>query len=236
MFARGLVVLFCAVSAVGATLQHETTTFQSGGRKVAMEEYAPHSATSDTAAVILLCGSGGSQSPAISYSGQARFFTLSGRRVYLPHYLDVTHRSPGQPELQYGVWAETVRDAIRTIQSKTRLQPSRTVLVGYSLGASVALAVAALGFRFAGVVVWSGSLPDVYRDMDKLPPLLILHGGRDEVIPEFNALQLAGLCRLKHFRCDLNIFPEEGHAFSADGIKRADQQILAFLDAVLPVH
>jgi predicted esterase len=131
------------------------------------------------------------------------------------------------------MWAETVRDALHHIRSRTGIPASRTVIAGYSLGASVALSVAALEPRLAGIVVWSGSLPDAYRDVKKLPPLLILHGARDPVIPDSNARQLAALCTLKQFPCELSIYPDEGHAFSAGGVARADRQIQAFLDSVL---
>jgi len=107
------------------------------------------------------------------------------------------------------------------------------VVVGYSLGASVALSVAAVEPELAGIVVWSGSLPDAYRNVKRLPPLLILHGARDAVIPDYNARQLAALCTLNHFSCELHIYPDEGHAFSRDAIARADGQIEAFLDRVL---
>ncbi len=107
------------------------------------------------------------------------------------------------------------------------------VMVGYSLGGSVALAAAAQEPRVAGIVVWSGSLPDSYRDVRTLPPLLILHGGQDATIPAWNARQLAALCTERQLRCELNIYPGEGHAFSAAGIAQAHGQIRAFLDGVL---
>lgn len=227
-------VLLCALSGVGATLRHRTTTFQTRGTKVTIDEYSSRATTTD-AAVILLYGSGGVQS-AVPYVEQARLFAGAGRCVYLPHYLDVTRGSAREPELHYGMWAQTVRDALEYIQSRAGIPPSRTVIVGYSLGASVALSAAALEPHLAGIVVWSGSLPDAYRDFEKLPPLLILHGGRDQVIPDYNARQLAALCTLKQFRCELSIYPEEGHAFSAGAITRADRRIQAFLDSVLRPH
>lgn len=76
-------------------------------------------------------------------------------------------------------------------------------------------------------------MPDAYRDVEALPPLLILHGGRDSIIPVFNARQLAELCTMKRFRCELDIYSEEAHAFSADGIARANLRIQAFLGSVV---
>ena len=100
----------------------------------------------------------------------------------------------------------------------------------------MALSFAASEERLAGVVSWSGSLPDDYRGVLSLPPLLILYGGRDQVIPEFNARQLAKLCEIRQFRCELRAYPEEGHTFSIDGAAQALRQIRLFLDSVLPPH
>ena len=233
MCARRLAVLLCAVLGFGQTLQHKTTTFQSGGARVTIDEYRSRVSTTDAAAVVLLYGSGGVQSSAIRYTDEARLFARRGYWVYLPHYLEVTRRSASEPELHYAIWAQTVCDALQYIQSQTGIPRSRTVIAGYSLGGSVALSAAAMEPRLAGVVVWSGSMPDAYRDVKTLPPLLILHGGRDPVIPADDARQLAALCTIEQFRCDLSIYSEEGHAFSADGITRANRQIQAFLDTVL---
>lgn len=200
---------------------------------MAIEEYASRAQTTDAAAVILLYGSGGVQPSAVPYAEEARLFAHLGYWVYLPHYLDVTGGHATAPELHYGVWAQTVWDALKYIQSKTEIPPSRTTIVGYSLGGSVALSVAAVEPHLAGVVVWSGSLPDAYRDVKILPPLLILHGARDPIIPAGNARQLAALCTTERLPCELSIYSEEGHAFSADGITRANRQIRAFLDTVL---
>lgn len=189
---------------------------------------------SPTAAVILLYGSGGIRSSAVPQAEEARLFARRGFRVYLPHYLDVTGGRAGDPESHYEVWAQAVRDALRYIQSEADIPPSRMAIVGYSLGGSVALSVAAVEPRLSGVVVWSGSLPDAYRDVKMLPPLLILHGSRDAIIPADDARQLASLCTVKQFHCDLKIYRDEGHAFSSAGFTRANHQIQAFLETVLP--
>ena len=155
-----------------------------------------------------------------------------GYRVYLPHYLDVTAGRASDPESHYEIWAQAVRDTLQYIQSEAAIPPSRTAIVGYSLGGSVALSAAAGEPELAGVVVWNGSLPDAYRDVRILPPLLVLHGSRDAIIPVQNARQLAALCEQRQFQCDLDIYGGEGHAFSAGGLARANSRILAFLETV----
>lgn len=230
---RALAGLLCAACGFGQTIRHKTVACQTAGVRVAIEEYASDATTRDAHALILLYGSGGVRSSSLRYGAEARRFASPALRVFLPHYLDVTRGSPAEPAVHYPVWARAVCDALQCIQSRTGIPPGRMVVVGYSLGGSVALAAAAQNPRLAGVVVWSGSLPDSYRDVRTMPPLLILHGGQDSTIPAWNARQLDALCMERQFRCELNIYPDEGHAFSADGIAKADGQIRAFLDIVL---
>jgi carboxymethylenebutenolidase len=212
-------VLLCvSVAAADDGLLHRTMSFRSSDTRIAMDEYAAAAAAHAQSAVVLLYGSGGLRSSAFPYATYARIFVANDRLVYLPHFLDVTHGSAAQPQLHYAIWARAVRDALSAIHSRTALPLNRTFLVGYSLGASVALSVGAREPDLAGLVVWSGSLPDLYADVRRLPPLLILHGARDAVIPESNARQLAQLCALRQFSCQLTIFPGEGHAFSKSAI------------------
>ena len=229
-------VLFGATQLAAGDIHRTVSSIATSGGEVEIEEYASGAAIADVPVVVLLSGSGGVRSPNMPFDSQARLFAGAGFRVYIPHYLDVTHGSPSDPIKHYAIWAQAVRDALTFIQVQTNVAPRRIALVGYSLGASVALAAAAGESRLAGVVVWSGSLPDAYVGaFDRLPPLLILHGAQDKVIPEFNARQLAKLCELKHGVCKLSIYAEEGHAFSSAGIGRADREIEAFLEAIWPV-
>lgn len=221
-----------AALAAGADIQHKTSDFQSRVGKIGIDEYAVAGAAAQ--AVVLLHGSGGLRASGFPLEAQGRLLASGGRRVYVPHYLDATRGSARDPEQHYEIWARTVLDAIRFIGSRSGIPPERIAIAGYSLGASVALAAAAMEPRLAGVVDWSGSLPDAYREVNRLPPLLILHGGKDRTIPVFNARQLAEVCSLRGFACELNVEPEEDHAFSAAAVERADRLILAFLDRVLP--
>ena len=231
-----LAVTALALLSLDSGPRHSVLAFHSHGKQVLMDEYAPRAASKGVSAVVILYGSGGSHSSAINYDEQARLLSRPGRWVYLPHYLDITNGDSLEPALHYEAWTRTVIDALSYIHSRTGCVPAQTAVLGYSLGASVALSVAASGPRLAGVVSWNGSLPDNHRDVPWLPPLLILHGGRDQVIPSFNARQLAALCEARHFRCELNVYPEEGHAFSIDAAARAERQMRVFLDSVLPPY
>jgi dienelactone hydrolase len=102
-------------------------------------------------------------------------------------------------------------------------------LVSYSLGASVALAAGSQRASVGAIADWYGSLPDsFFRSLKGMPPLLILHGQRDIIIPVSNARQLIRLCELAHFTCESHIYADEGHGFLGKALADADARTLAF--------
>ncbi len=233
MHARALASLLIPASLGAVGARHERLSFQSQSGRIAIEAWIPRAAPARGAAVILLYGSGAEQASGMPYARLAEAFVSSRRSVYLPHYLDATKGSASRPERHYGIWSGTVRDALGFVKSSAGISTDRIAIVGYSLGASVALCTAAIAPDLAGVVDWSGSMPDGCRWAQRLPPLLMIHGARDSVIPPYNVRQLAALCELRGFSCETRIFPGEGHRFSAGGLARADQDIETFLDRTL---
>jgi len=172
--------------------------------------------------MILLHGVSG---PSAFYREQASFFAGHGYRVVLPHYLEAG-KGQAATDGNYQAWTAAVRNTIDNFQDGHR---SPTVIVGFSLGASVALALGSEGNGPDGIAEFYGSLPDKYfRDLKGMPPLLILHGGQDNNIPVYNALQLSQLCEQAGFHCDMHIYPTEGHGFTPEDLKDADQRVLQF--------
>jgi dienelactone hydrolase len=177
--------------------------------------------------MILLHGVGG---PSAFYREQASFFANHGYRVVLPHYLEAG-KGNAATDGNYDAWTAAVRN---TIENSHGGQPSPTVIVGYSLGASVALALGSEGNGPSGIAEFYGSLPDkYYRDLKGMPPLLILHGAKDTNIPVYNALQLSQLCEQAELKCQMHVYPAEDHGFSPGALKDADQRVLAFFESIL---
>jgi dienelactone hydrolase len=176
--------------------------------------------------LILLHGVSG---PGPFYAQQAEFFAHHGFRVVLPHYLEASHGSAATDE-HYEAWVAAVRNVM-----SAEGRPLPTVIVGYSLGASIALALGSQGDGPDAIAEFYGSLPDRYfRDLRGMPPLLILHGERDTNIPVSNAIQLAKLCSAAQFTCDAHIYPSEGHGFTSENLQDADQRVLKFFAKVVP--
>ena len=72
---------------------------------------------------------------------------------------------------------------LQSLESSTGVPLSRTILSGFSQGAAMTLDVG-LGLPLAGLVALSGYLhPVSYPENSKFPPVLIVHGRQDSVVP-----------------------------------------------------
>ena len=176
--------------------------------------------------VILLHGVGG---PSAFYREQAEFFAQHGYRVELPHYMDAGHGQAGTDE-NYSAWVGAVRQVLDRSEAS---HPPAVFIVGYSLGASVALALGSQGKGPDAIVEFYGSLPDpYYHNFVGMPPLLLLHGEHDTNIPVINAQQLLQLCVQSNLACESHIYPNEGHGFQPQAQHDAEQRTLQFLSQV----
>jgi dienelactone hydrolase len=122
---------------------------------------------------------------------------------------------------------QTLFDRMKASDSAANRQ---VVLVGYSLGASVALSVGSQNPSLTAIAEWYGSLPDqFFYTFRGMPPLLILHGKQDDNIPVANAQQLIQLCAMKQLTCESHLYPDQGHGFDPKALEDADARTLAFL-------
>ena len=197
------------------------------GKGVAVEHFG---AARNLPLVILLHGVGG---PSDFYREQAEFFAHQGYRVELPHYMDAGHGQAGTNE-NYAAWVGAVR---QVMDGSEQSHPPAVFIVGYSLGASVALAIGSQGKGPDAIVEFYGSLPDpYYHSLAGMPPLLVLHGERDTNIPVINAQQLLQLCVQSNFACESHLYPDEGHGFRPQAQHDAEQRTLRFLSQIQQTH
>ena len=126
------------------------------------------------ATIILLHGS----SPELPvYREQAQYFAKQGYKVLFPHYFDAT-RSTAPSTQNYQAWVDVVKELFAEIgKLSSSEKPTPVFLVGYSLGASVALTAGSQSVPATAIADFYGSLPDdFFLHMQAMPPLLILHG------------------------------------------------------------
>jgi carboxymethylenebutenolidase len=186
---------------------------------------APRAAAA-TPGVILLTGSSGWNT---TYAEIASWLAEAGFTALALDYLAETgcEPSPEEEARHWPAWEATVRNAVAFLQEGHR-QRRRVGLVGYSLGAYLAVSVAsdlpdvkAVVDFFGGGGRGSKSLEDQVRN---LPSLLILHGDRDSVVPVASGYQLrdAALAQGRHVK--MHVYPGAEHGFNAPWSPNFSQQ------------
>jgi len=176
--------------------------------------------------LILLHGASGPDAPL--YRSQAQYFTTKGYTVLLLHYFDATGSSAPSSQ-NYNIWVKAVQELARQCRNDPKWSKRKLALIGYSLGASVALGAGSQGIQVSAIADWYGSLPDefFYR-FQEMPPLLILHGAKDSIIPVINAQQLIKLCLLKGLICENHLYPDQEHGFMGNALDDADNRTIDF--------
>lgn len=99
---------------------------------------------------------------------------------------------------------------LSALEEKTGVPLSRTVVAGFSQGAAMALDVG-LGLPLAGLVALSGYLHPIQVSPNKhYPPVLLVHGNQDAVVPIELALEARDSLRQRGVKVQYHEF-EMGH-------------------------
>lgn len=184
-------------------------------------------------ALLLLHGADGT-TYADTYRLGADVLAGAGYHVAFPHYLDRTgdrRVAYGRLRQDYPVWRETVRDGLTWLARRPGVDARRMGIVGISLGAALAVSVAANDPRVRAVVDYSGPFPDELAGFSApLPPTLVLHGEDDRVVPVSNARRLVRLLAESGTTHEAQFFPGQGHVFTGMARLEAAARASAFLD------
>ena len=169
-------------------------------------------------AIVYLHGGGMS----FADTSMQRFHIELARRglvVLAPHYL---LNGTGWPH-----WHETAVNTVTLAASLPSVDPESIGMAGISMGGQIGLSTAARDPRIKAVAefftAWPGSLPD--EPIDKLPPVLLLNGTADPIIPFDVALVLDDILTAHHLPFERHVYEGLGHGFSTaasfdDGVKR----------------
>ena len=196
-----LLLLLIAASAPAYTPEQ----FRSSGKTVHVDRYRP-GGSAPAPLVILLHGGAGPTAHHFPYRKLAVALANRGMAVEIPHYLDAAKPDRAGSGEPYGIWISALRDEIDAYRQRSGIAAGKTALVGFSLGASLALAAAADGLPISAVAECAGSLPDRYvASLRSLPPILIVHNRGDTVMPFANAEQLLRLCDMRHYPCEARL-------------------------------
>ena len=253
-------------------------TFPSGGERIAVERYEPAGAGKYPAILLLPAIDGPDKAHGDLYRRAARRYADKGYVVLLVNYFDRTPATPDERkalresffrhakglttpaeekvlDAHLRAWMGAVADAAKYARNLPNVNGDHVGLVGFSLGAYLALASAAdKDLHASAVVELFGGLPRSLRDKaGNLPPTLILHGDADTVVPVTEAYALRRLLRKAKRVCEFQVYPEAGHVFSDPDdegqeskplsweallriqkqVQDADERIAAFLEKYL---
>ena len=211
-------------------------TFSSGSKPIRLDAYLPNS-DSKLPTVLALYGSGGGIE---GMDKPASMLAEQGFAVFVLHYFDRTDTTQATDKQtifrHFPAWGKTVWDAIGHIAQHPQVDPERIGLLGFSLGAYLALSVASVDSRVKVVVEFFGGLPKEMRlFMRRLCPTLILHGEADPIILVSEAYDLQALLEKKNVAYEMKIYPGQGHVFDNETWQDAAQRSLHFLKKHLAV-
>jgi dienelactone hydrolase len=203
-----------------------------GGVDIPIDRFEPQSGARG-AAIMVLHGSGGLRNGVGRFREYAKPVTAAGVSVYVPHYFERTGTNwsdPATSRRNFPVWLEAVGAALAHVTEQPKVDPNRVGVVGFSLGAFLALSLAAIDDRVSAVVDYFGGLPDeVATRARRFPPTLVLHGEADEIVPVSEAHKLRTFLEARGVPHEIKLYPREGHAFSMLAALDAGRRTLAFL-------
>jgi carboxymethylenebutenolidase len=209
-------------------------TFESGNKPIRLDAYLPDS-PGKLPTVVALYGSGGRVE---GMAEPASMLAAQGFAVFVLHYFDRTGTSEVTDKLtivrNFPAWGKTVWDAISHIEEHPQVDTKRIGLLGFSLGAYLALSVASVDPRVKAVVEFFGGFPKEMKFfMRRLCPALILHGEADPTVPVQEAYDLQALLEKKAIPYEIKIYPGAGHRFENEVWRDAGIRTLQFLQKFL---
>jgi carboxymethylenebutenolidase len=152
----------------------------------------------------------------------ASAFADSGLVALTIDYYAETARTPsgsfGKLEAWPGYQA-AVQKAVEYLQSLPSVSGRPVGLVGFSRGAFLAVSVASSVPGVGAVVDFygggGGGRTSLEEDAQDLPPVLILHGDADNVVPVSYAYALRDAVVASGGEAELHVYPGAGHSFNA---------------------
>jgi dienelactone hydrolase len=221
-------------SAEGANARPTTLFFESGGRKIRADRYAPVG-TQSHRTVIVLYGAGGMVFDGPSMKRIARALADAGDTAYLLHYYNRTGTVvalDSTMQKHFGAWLETLRDGIAWAHGREENKARPIGLYGYSLGGFLAIAAASDNPLVGAVTEQAGGIwNSEEKRVGKMPTVLMVHGLEDKRVPvEKFAKPLLRVLRARGGHVETDFVPGEGHVFSEAAMAVVRPKVAKFFD------
>lgn len=217
----------------GMDVRTSSASFESAGQRITVQQFLP-AAAGKYPAILALHGSGGIRE---SWSEQpSKLMAGQGFSVFVIHYFERTgtERADQPTTLRYFPdWMKTIGDAITFAAGNPSVDANRIGLLGFSLGGYLALSVASVDPRVKAVVEFFGGMPAELQGFTRMPPVLILHGEEDRMVPVTEATNLQQLLERAGTPYEIKLYPGAGHGFSGMQFLDAGQRAVKFLKKYL---
>jgi carboxymethylenebutenolidase len=207
--------------------------FESGGRQIAIQQFHPNHSGKHPA-IVALHGSSGIREGWVEQP--ARLMAQRGYSVFVVHYFERTGTlwaDYATTRRHFPDWMRAIGDAIHFAAQQSAVDASRIGLLGFSLGAYLALSVATMEPRVRAVVEFFGGMPQELHGFRRMAPVLILHGEQDRIVPVSEATRLQQLLEQTQTPYEMKLYPSAGHGFTGLQLFDAFQRTVAFFDRYL---
>jgi|SRR5579885_2720816 len=217
--------------------------FQSEHKAVTIERFDPKPGGVHKA-VIVVHGAGGPNG-GWRQTELHNALTSAGYVVFVPHYFEGSGGEwlRSNDTKQFVAYIRTLNDAVRFGVEQAGVNKNEIGLLGFSLGGYLVLGLAEEevshppaepGPKIKAVVEMYGGMPEFAAErLISMPPVLILHGDKDDTVPVERAYELEKLLKKKSLPYEMKIYPGQGHGFEGAAVRDANGRTINFLKAHL---
>jgi carboxymethylenebutenolidase len=207
-------------------------TFTVARQSIRIERFAPKT-PGPHRAVLVMHGADGLPGRGLPYRELAARVAEHDYVTFLPHYFDATGGQPRPNPLNpmnFMAWMNAIGEAIGYALRQSNVLEGQIGLIGFSLGGYLSVAVGANDERVGAIVECCGGLPEMLvPDVRAMPPVLILHGGADPIVPVSEAHKLERLLQEHDRPHEVWIYPGRDHQLTGVDFEDASSRSLTFL-------
>lgn len=209
--------------------------FVSSGRDVPATVVLPAGA-GEHPIVILLHGRSGPPFYGDRLEALGRRLADAGIGAMIPSYFATTgdEAGPEVTDARFRVWRWTLADAVAAAGSVEHVDAERIGVAGFSLGGYLAVTEAAGNPKIRAVAAnYAGASPYLPNEIERFPPLLVIHAAGDPVVPLARAEELARRVRALGGEVETEVFAAETHVLEGEDWERAAERMVEFFRRTL---
>lgn len=214
-------------------IENDVIFLERDGHRIQVDVYEPDQGGRHPAAIVLH-GSGGIHLLASrTVSRYAQALAEQGIVAFVVHYFDATDDFTANDSVEtknYFHWVRELHDIVTRIRQRPDVRVNSIGLLGHSLGAWLAVGAAAMDPRINRIVLFGAGLEPFLPDsIKRMPPTLMFHGDKDDVVPLADADTLAAFMRRRRYPVEYHVVAGEGHVFSDSAASEALTHAARFL-------